>query len=181
MVSSMKKKSSISPKRINSAACSGQWLTSRMANNSLSTISSVHMKWLSISLLMLCLVACRSKQTTVSEQKVESMQLHGAQGIVQLDYFCSDSTPLLLTLDSINSMHSFRNLAKAKPKANHRGYPHHERLILSTYTTDTQRVSSSQSQEKVVVTKDRKFSFSYDFVVMVILVLSVGLLLKSLR
>lgn len=130
------------------------------------------MKWLSISLIILCLVACRSKQTTISEQKVESMQLHGAQGIVQLDYFCSDTTPLLLTLDSV---HSFRNLAKAKPKE------HHERLILSTYTADTQRVSSAQSQEKVVVTKDRKFSFSYDFVVMVILILSVGLLLKSLR
>lgn len=124
---------------------------------------------------MLCLVACRSKQTTISEQKVESMQLHGAQGIVQLDYFCSDTTPLLLTLDSLNTVHSFRNLAKAQPKA------HHERLILTTYTTDTQRVSSSQSQEKVVVTQDSKFSFSYDFVVMVILVLSVGLLLKSLR
>ena len=143
-----------------------------MANRSLSTISSVHMKWLSVSLIILCLVACRSKQTTISEQKLENMQLHGAQGIVQLDYFCSDTTPLLLTLDSV---HSFRNLAKAQPKA------HHERLILSTYTADTQRVSSSQSQEKVVVTKDRKFSFSYDFVVMVILVLSVGLLLKSLR
>ena len=143
-----------------------------MANNSLLTILSVPMKWLSISLLMLCLVACRSKQTTISEQKVESMQLHGAQGIVQLDYFCSDSTPLLLTLDS---MHSFRNLAKAKPKE------HHERLILSTYTADTQRVSSAQTQEKVVLTKDRKFSFSYDFVVIVILVLSVGLLLKSLK
>lgn len=78
-------------------------------------------------------------------------------------------------------MHSFRNLAKAQPKENHRGYPHHERIILSTYTADTQRVSSSQSQEKVVVTQDRKFSFSYDFVVMVILVLSVGLLLKSYR
>lgn len=127
---------------------------------------------------MLCLVACRSKQTTISEQKIESMQLHGAQGIVQLDYFCSDSTPLLLSLDS---EHPFRNLAKAQPKTNHRGYPHHERLILSTYTADTQRVSSAQSQEKVVVTKDRKFSFSYDFVVMVILVLSVGLILKSLR
>lgn len=146
-----------------------------MANSSLSTISSVPMKWLSISLIVLCLVACRSKQTTISEQKFESMQLHGAQSIVQLDYFCSDTTPLLLTLDSINSVHSFRNLAKAHPKE------HHERLILSTYTTDTQRVSSAQSQEKVVVTKDRKFSFSYDFVVMVILVLSVGLLLKSLR
>lgn len=106
------------------------------------------------------------------------MSLHGAQGIVQLDYFCSDSIPLLLALDTV---HSFRNLAKAQPKANHRGYPHHERLILSTYTADTQRVSSAQSQEKVVVTQDRKFSFSYDFVVMVILVLSVGLLLKSLR
>lgn len=104
------------------------------------------------------------------------MRLHGAQGIVQLDYFCSDTTPFLLTLDSV---HSFRNLAKAKdqPQAN----PHHERLILSTYSADTQRVSSSQSQEKVVVTQDSKFSFSYDFVVMVILVLSVGLLLKSLR
>ena len=134
------------------------------------------MKWLSISLLMLCLVACHSKQTTVSEQKVESMQLHGAQGLLQIDYFCSDTTPLLLTLDS---MHSFRNLAKANQKA--QPIAHHERLILSTYTTDTQRVSSAQSQEKVVVTKDRKFSFSYDFVVMVILVLSVGLLLKSLR
>lgn len=146
-----------------------------MVNSSLSTILSVPMKWLSISLLMLCLVACRSKQTTISEQKVESMQLHGAQGVVQIDYFCSDTTPFLLTLDSINSVHSFRNLAKAKPKE------HHERLILSTYTADTKRVSSSQSQEKVVVTQDRKFSFSYDFVVMVILVLSVGLLLKSLR
>lgn len=177
MVSSMKKKFSTSPTRTNYAACSGQWHISRMANSSLSTISSVPMKWLSISLIMLCLVACRSKQTTISEQKVESMQLHGAQGIVQLDYFCSDSTPLLLTLDSINSVHSFRNLAKALPKGN----PHHERLILSTYTADTQRVSSSQSQEKVVVTKNRKFCFSYDFVVMVILVLSVGLLLKSLR
>ena len=145
-----------------------------MANSSLSTISSVHMKWLSISLIVLCLVACRSKQTTISEQKVESMQLHGAQGIVQLDYFCSDTTPLLITLDSV---HPFRNLAKAQGKPT----PHHERLILSTYTADTQRVSSSQSQEKVVVTKDRKFSFSYDFVVMVIVVLSVGLLLKSLR
>ena len=124
---------------------------------------------------MLCLVACRSKQTTISEKKVESMQLHRAQGIVQLDYFCSDTTPLLLTLDSISSMHSFRNLAKAKPKE------HHERLILTTYTADTQRVSSAQTQEKVVVTQDSKFSFSYDFVVMVILVLSVGLLLKSLR
>ena len=168
----MRKKSSTSPIRTNSAASSGQWLISRMANSSLSTISSVPMKWLSISLIILCLVACRSKQTTISEQKVESMQLHGAQGIVQLDYFCSDTTPLLLTLDSV---HSFRNLAKAKPKE------HHERLILSTYTADTQRVSSAQSQEKVVVTKDRKFSFSYDFVVMVILILSVGLLLKSLR
>lgn len=125
---------------------------------------------------MLCLVACRSKQTTISEQKVESMQLHGAQGIVQIDYFCSDTTPLLLTLDSV---HLFRNLAKAKAKGKPKA--HHERLILSTYTADTQRVSCSQSQEKVVVTKDRKFSFSYDFVVMVILVLSVGLLLKSLR
>lgn len=146
-----------------------------MVNRSPLTISSVHMKWLSISILMLCLVACRSKQTTISEQKLESMQLHGAQSIVQLDYFCSDTTPLLLTLDSINSVLSFRNLAKDKPKE------HHERLILSTYAADTQRVSSSQSQEKVVVTQDRKFSFSYDFVVMVILVLSVGLLLKSLR
>lgn len=172
MVSSMRMKSSISPTKTNSAACSGQWLISKMVNSSLSTISSVPMKWLSISLIVLCLVACRSKQTTISEQKHESMQLHGAQGIVQLDYFCSDTTPLLLTLDSV---HSFRNLAKAKPKE------HHERLILTTYTADTQRVSSSQSQEKVVVTKDRKFSFSYDFVVMVILVLSVGLLLKSLR
>lgn len=181
MVSSMRKKSSTSPTRINYVACSGRWPISRMANNSLSTISSVPMKWLSISLLMLCMVACRSKQTTISEQKLESMQLHGAQGIVQLDYFCSDTTPLLLTIDSINSMHSFRNLAKAQPKANHRGYPHHERLILSTYTADTQRVSSAHSQEKVVVTKDRKFSFSYNFVVMVILVLSVGLLLKSYR
>lgn len=123
---------------------------------------------------MLCLVACRSKQTTISEQKVESMQLHGAQGIIQLDYFCSDSTPLLLTLDS---MHTFRNLAKAKAKP----IAHHERLILSTYTADTQRVRSAHSQEKVIVTQDKKFSFSYDFVVMVILVLSVGLLLKSLR
>lgn len=174
MVSSMRKKSLTSQTRISSAACSGQWLTSRMANSSLSTISSVPMKWLSISLIVLCLVACRSKQTTISEQKVESMQLHGAQGIVQLDYFCSDTTPLLLTLDSV---HSFRNLAKAQPKPK----AHHERLILTTYTADTQRVSCAQSQEKVVVTKDRKFSFSYDFVVMVILVLSVGLLLKSLR
>lgn len=130
---------------------------------------------------MLCLVACRSKQTTVSEQKVESMQLNGAQGIVQLDYFCSDTTPLLLTLDSINTMHSFRNLAKANPKAQPKGNPHHERFILTTYSADTQRISSAQSQEKVVVTQDSKFSFSYDFVVMVILVLSVGLLLKSLR
>lgn len=177
MVSSMKKKSSISPKRINSAACSGQWPISRMVNSYHLTISSVPMKWLSISLIMLCMVACRSKQTTISEQKVESMQLHGAQGIVQLDYFCSDSTPLLLTLDSIPSVHSFSNLAKAKAKP----IAHHERLILSTYTADTQRVSSAQSKEKVVVTQDRRFSFSYDFVVMVILVLSVGLLLKSLR
>lgn len=103
------------------------------------------------------------------------MSLHGAQGLVQLDYFCSDSMPLLLTIDSL---HPFRNLAKAKknqPSA------HHEHLILTTYTTDTQRVSCAQSQEKVVLTKDRKFSFSYDFVVMVIIVLSVGLLLKSLR
>ena len=135
------------------------------------------MKWLSISLLMLCMVACRSKQTTISEQKLESMQLHGAQGIVQFDYFCSDTTPLLLNLDSIPSVHSFRNLAKAKAKP----ITHHERLILSTYTADTQRISSAQTQEKVVLTKDRKFSFSYDFVVMVILVLSVGLLLKSLK
>lgn len=179
MVSSMRKKSSTSPTRINSVACSGQWLISRMANSYLSTISSVPMKWLSISLIMLCLVACRSKQTTVSEQKVESMQLHGAQGIVQLDYFCSDTTPFLLTLDSLSTVHSFRNLAKAKAQG--KPIAHRERLILSTYTADTQRVSSSQSQEKVVVTKDRKFSFSYDFVVMVILVLSVGLLLKSLR
>lgn len=149
-----------------------------MANSSLSTISSVHMKWLSISLIVLCMVACRSKQTTISEQKLESMQLHGAQGLVQIDYFCSDTTPLLLTLDSV---HSFRNLAKANQKARPKGNPHHERLILSTYTTDTQRVSSAQSQEKVVVTQDSKFSFSYDFVVMVILVLSVGLLLKSLK
>lgn len=178
MVSSMRKKSSTSPTRINSVACSGQWPISRMANSYLSTISSVPMKWLSISLIILCLVACRSKQATISEQKLESMQLHGAQGIVQLDYFCSDTTPFLLTLDSV---HPFRNLAKAQPKENHRGYPHHERLILSTYTADTQRVSSSQSQEKVVVTKDRKFSFSYDFVVMVILVLGIGLFLKSMR
>lgn len=177
MVSSMRKKSSTSPTRISSADCSGQWLISKMANSSLSTISSVPMKWLSISLIVLCLVACRSKQTTISEQKVESMHLHQAQGIVQLDYFCSDTTPILLTLDSLNTVHSFRNLAKASPKA----ITHHERIILTTYTTDTQRVSSSQSQEKVVVTQDRKFSFSYDFVVMVILVLSVGLLLKSLR
>lgn len=134
------------------------------------------MKWLSISLIVLCLVACRSKQTTISEQKLESMQLHGAQGIVQLDYFCSDSTPLLLTLDSLTSVHSFRNLAKAKKPT------HHERLTLTTYTADTQRVSSSQSQEKVVVTKDRLFSFSYDdFVVIVFLVLGVGLFLKSYR
>lgn len=124
------------------------------------------------------MVACRSKQTTISEQKLESMQLHGAQGIVQLDYFCSDSTPLLLTLDSV---HTFRNLAKAQAKTSGKPTQHHERLILTTYTADTQRVSSAQTQEKVVVTKDRKFSFSYDFVVMVILVLSVGLLLKSLR
>ena len=175
MVYSMKMKSSSSSTRINYAACSGQWLISRMANSSPLTISSVPMKWLNISLIMLFLVACRSKQTTISEQKVESMQLHGAQGIVQLDYFCSDTTPLLLTLDSINSVHSFRNLAKAHPKE------HHERLILTTYTADTQRISSAQTQEKVVLTKDRKFSFSYDFVVIVILVLSVGLLLKSLR
>lgn len=134
------------------------------------------MKWLSISLIVLCLVACRTKQTTISEQKVESMQLHGAQGIVQFDYFCSDTTPLLITLDSV---HSFRNLAKAKSQA--KPTQHHERLILSTYTADTQRVSSAHSQEKVVVTKDGKFSFSYDFVVMVILVLSVGLFLKSYR
>lgn len=148
-----------------------------MANSSLSTISSVHMKWLSISLIMLCLVACRSKQTITTEQQSKAISLQSAKGIVQLDYFCSDSTPLLLSLDSLSSVHSFRNLAKAQPKPK----AHHERLILTTYTTDTQRVSSSQSKEKVVVTKDRKFSFSYDFVVMVILVLSVGLLLKSLR
>ena len=123
---------------------------------------------------MLCLVACSSKKAISTEQKIESMQLHGAQGIVQLDFFCAVSTPLLLTLDSV---HTFRNLAKAKAKP----IAHHERLILSTYTADTQRVSSAQSKEKVVVTQDRKFSFSYDFVVMVILVLSVGLLLKSLR
>lgn len=110
------------------------------------------------------------------------MQLHGAQGIVQIDYFCSDSTPLLLTLDSMPSVHSFRNLAKAQPKENHRGYPHHERITLTSYTADTQRVSSSQSQEKVVVTKDRLFSFSYDdLVVIVFLVLGVGLFLKSYR
>lgn len=125
---------------------------------------------------MLCLVACRSKQTTISEQKIENMQLHGAQGIVQIDYFCSDSTPLLLTLDSIPSMHYFRNLTKAKKPT------HHERITLTTYTADTQRVSSSQSQEKVVVTKDRLFSFSYDdFVVIVLIVLGVGLLLKLFR
>lgn len=126
---------------------------------------------------MLCLVACRSKQTAISEQKVESMQLHGAHGLVQIDYFCSDSLPLLLPLDSMPTVHSFRNLAKAKKPT-----PHHERLILSTYTADTQRVSSSQSQEKVVVTKDRLFSFSYnDFVVIVLIVLGVGLFLKSYR
>lgn len=171
----MRMKSSISPTKTNSVGCSGQWLISRMANNSLSTISSVHMKWLSISLIMLCLVACRSKQTITTEQQSQALSLHSAQGIVQIDYFYSDSTPLLLTLDSLTSVHSFRNLAKAKKPT------HHERLTLTTYTADTQRVSSSQSQEKVVVTQDRKFSFSYDFVVMVILVLSVGLLLKSLR
>lgn len=178
MVSSMRKKSSTSPTKTNSAACSGQWLISKMANSYLSTISSVPMKWLSISLIIMLMVACSSKKAISTEQKVESMSLHGAQGLVQIDYFCSDSIPLLLSLDTV---HSFRNLAKAQPKANHRGYPHHERLILTTYTADTQRISSAQSQEKVVVTKDRKFSFSYDFVVMVILVLSVGLLLKSLR
>lgn len=133
------------------------------------------MKWLSISLIMLCLVACRSKQTVISDEKVESMQLHGAHGVAIFDYFCSDSMPLLLTIDSL---HPFRNLAKAK---NNQPSAHHERLILTTYTADTQRVSSAQSKEKVVLTKDRLFSFSYDFVVMVILVLSVGLLLKSLR
>lgn len=170
----MRKKSSTSPTRISSAACSGQWLISRMANSYLSTISSVPMKWLSISLIMLCLVACRSKQTAISEQKVESMQLHGAHGVTIFDYFCSDSMPLLLNIDSV---HPFRNLEKAQEKTTH----HHERLILTTYTADTQRVSSSQSQEKVVVTKDRLFSFSYDFVVMVIAVLGVGLLLKLLR
>lgn len=128
---------------------------------------------------MLCLVACRSKQTAISEQKIESMQLHGAHGVTIFDYFCSDSMPLLLNIDSV---HSFRNLAKAQPKENHRGYAHHERLILNTYTADTQRVSSSQSQEKVVVTKDRLFSFSYnDFVVIVLIVLGVGLFLKSYR
>lgn len=174
----MRKKSSTSPIRTSSAACYGQWPISRMDNSSLSTISSVHMKWLSISLIVLCLVACRSKQTTISEQKVESMQLHGAQGIVQIDYFCSDTTPLLLALDS---MHSFRNLAKAQAKTSGKPTQHHERLTLTTYTADTQRVSSAQSQEKVVLAKDRKFSFNYDFVVMVILILSVGLLLKSLR
>lgn len=147
-----------------------------MANNSLSTTSSVLMKWLSVSLMLLCLVACRSKQTITDEQQSQALSLHSAKGIVQIDYFCSDSLPLLLTLDS---MHPFRIHAKAQH--NPQRSPHHERLILSTYTADTQRVSSAQSQEKVVVTKDRKFSFSYDFVVMVILVLGVGLLLKSLR
>lgn len=175
MVSSMRKKSSTSPTRINSAACSGQCLILKMANSYLSTISSVPMKWLSISLILICLVACRSKQTITSEQQSQAISLQSAKGLVQIDYFCSDSTPLLLSLDS---MHSFRNLAKAKEK----NIPHHERLILSTYTADTQRVSSAQSQEKVVVTKDRLFSFSYDdFVVMVIAVLGVGLLLKLFR
>lgn len=173
MVSSMRMKSSISPTKTNSVGCSGQWLISRMANNSLSTISSVHMKWLSISLIMLCLVACRSKQTTISEQKIESMQLHGAHGVTIFDYFCSDSMPLLLTIDSV---HSFRNLAKAKKN---QPFAHHERLILSTYATDTQRVSSSQSQEKVVVTKD-SFSFSYESVMIIVAFLSVGILLLRL-
>ena len=167
MVSSMRKKSSTSPTRISCVACSGLWLTSRMANSSLSIISSVPMKWLSISLLMLCLVACRTKKeiSTETEKAISTEQkIERAKGIIQIDYFCSDSFPMLLTIDTV---HPFRNLAKAQPKENHRGYPHHERLILSTYTTDTQRVSSSQSQEKVVVTQDRKFSLSYDdFVVM---------------
>lgn len=177
MVSSMKKKFSTSQIRTSSAACSGQWRTSKMVNNYLSTTSSVHMKWLSISLILLCLVACRSKQTTISEQKFESMQLNGAQGITQIDYFCSDSIPLLLTLDSV---HPFRIHAKAQnnPQLN----PHHERLLITTYSADTQRVSSAHSQEKVVVTKDRLFSFSYsDFVVILFAVLSVGLLMKLLR
>lgn len=84
---------------------------------------------------------------------------------------------MLLTLDTV---HPFRNLAKAQHK--NQTYPHHERITLTTYTADTQRVSSSQSQEKVVVTKDRLFSFSYDdLVVIVFLVLGVGLFLKSYR
>lgn len=148
-----------------------------MANSYLSTTSSVLMKWLSISLMLLCLVACRSKQTTISEQNIESMQLHGAHGITIFDYFCSDSLPLLLTLDSVQP---FRIHAKAQ-HAQQRS-PHRERLLITTYSADTQRVSSAHSQEKVVVTQDRLFSFSYDdFVVMVIAVLSVGLLLKLLR
>ena len=133
------------------------------------------MKWLSISLIVLYLVACRSKQTTISEQKVESMQLHGAHGVTICDYYCSDTTPLLLHLDTV---HPFRIHAKAQEKTP----PHHERLILTTYTADTQRVSCAHTQEKVVVTKDRLFSFSYDdFVVIVFIVLGVGLLLKLLR
>lgn len=178
MVSSMRKKSSTSPTRISSAACSGQWLISKMANSSLSTISSVPMKWLSISLILICLVACRSKQTITTEQQSQALSLQSAKGIVQIDYFCSDSTPLLLSLDSLNSMHYFRNLAKAPKKRN----THHERLLITTYSADTQRVSSAQSQEKVVVTKDRLFSFSYDdFVVILFAVLGVGLLMKLLR
>ena len=103
------------------------------------------------------------------------MQLHGAHGVTIFDYYCSDSTPLLLTLDTV---HPFRIHAKA-PKKTH---THHERLILTTYSADTQRVSSSQTQEKVVVTKDRLSSFSYnDFVVIVLIVLGVGLFLKSYR
>ena len=149
-----------------------------MVNNYLSTTSSVHMKWLSISLMLLCLVACRSKQTITTEQQSQALSLQSAKGIVQIDYFCSDSTPLLLSLDSLNSMHSFRNLAKAQKKRN----PHHERLLITTYSADTQLVSSAHSQEKVVVTKDRLFSFSYsDFVVILFAVLSVGLLMKLLR
>ena len=177
MVSSMKTKFSTSQTRISSAACSGQWRTSKMANSSLSTISSVPMKWLSISLIIICLVACRSKQTITTEQQSQALSLQSAKGIVQIDYYCSDSTPLLLSLDSV---HPFRIHAKAKH--NTQLNPHHERLLITTYTADTQRVSSSHSQEKVVVTKDRLFSFSYnDFVVIVIIVLGVGLFLKSYR
>ena len=133
------------------------------------------MKWLSISLILICLVACRSKQTITTEQQSQALSLQSAKGIVQIDYYCSDSTPLLLSLDSV---HPFRIHAKAPQKTN----PHHERLLITTYSADTQRVSSSHSQEKVVITKDRLFSFSYsDFVVILFAVLGVGLLMKLLR